>query len=301
MLVQPKMGFFNYYKLGTFSALCLIFFGITSQLQHIWFVTDTRADTKAMMFIDQITNNDNYLDEMDILNKQKVDMDDPRLIRLIRNYWIENPSDQPYNLKQPHVMDPSIGQAAFVDNRLNFKKGGFFVECGALDGETRSNTLIFERSRGWNGLLIEADPSNYALVKKKNRKAFTINACLSIYPYPVKLQFKKSFNVGKIVQNRNLTGNNIVDVQCFPLYSILKALSVTHVDFFSLDVEGNELQVLETIPFDKLYIDIMTVEIAHVPGGQTPVKTFVENKGYSSLIKMSHFGGLANDIIFRKN
>lgn len=115
------MGFFNYYKLGTFSTLCLIFFGITSQLQHIWFVTDTRADTKAMMFIDQITNNDNYLDEMDILNKQKVDMDDPRLIRLIRNYWIENPSDQPYNLKQPHVMDPSIGQAAFVDNRLNFK------------------------------------------------------------------------------------------------------------------------------------------------------------------------------------
>ncbi|CAG2229669.1 unnamed protein product [Mytilus edulis] len=230
------MGFFNYYKLGTFSALCLIFFGITSQLQQVLFVTDTRAETKATMFIDQITNNDNYLDEMDSLNKQKVDMDDPRLIRLIRNYWIENPSDQPYNLKQPHVMDPSIGQAAFVDNRLNFK-----------------------------------------------------------------LQFKKSFNVGKIVQNQNLTGNNIVDVQCFPLYSILKALSVTHVDFFSLDVEGNELQVLETIPFDKLYIDIMTVEIAHVPGGQTPVKTFVENKGYSSLIKMSHFRGLANDIIFRKN
>lgn len=68
------------------------------------------------------------------------------------------------------------------------------MECGALDGETRSNTLIFERSRGWNGLLIEADPSNYALVKKKNRKAFTINACLSIYPYPVKVSLTTYFN-----------------------------------------------------------------------------------------------------------
>ncbi|CAC5378243.1 unnamed protein product [Mytilus coruscus] len=231
------------------------------------------------MFIHQVRNKYDFLEEMDTLNKQKVDMDDPRLIRLIRNYWIENPSDQPYNLKQPHVMDTSIGQAAFVDNRLHFKKGGFFVECGALDGETRSNTLIFERSRDWNGLLIEADPSNYALVKKKNRKAFTINACLSIYPYPVKLQFKKSFNVGKIVQDQNAKGRNIVNVQCFPFYSIMKALNVTHVDFFSLDVEGNELEVLRTIPFDKIHIDMMTVEIAHVPGGETPVKTFVENKG----------------------
>ena len=34
---------------------------------------------------------------------------------------------------------------------------GFFLESGALDGETRSNTLFFERFRGWRGLLIEAD------------------------------------------------------------------------------------------------------------------------------------------------
>jgi hypothetical protein len=39
--------------------------------------------------------------------------------------------------------------------------------------------LFFERVRKWNGLLIEGDPSNYAELKKKNRKAFSINACLS--------------------------------------------------------------------------------------------------------------------------
>ncbi|VDI42265.1 Hypothetical predicted protein, partial [Mytilus galloprovincialis] len=149
-------------------------------------VPSSTVDSPAKTSINQVRNKDDYLEQMDILNKQKVDMDDPRLISLIRNYWIENPSDQPYNLNKPQVLDPSIGQAAFADNRLNFKKGGFFVECGALDGETRSNTLIFERLRSWNGLLIEADPSNYKLVKKKNRKAFTINACLSVYPYPVK-------------------------------------------------------------------------------------------------------------------
>jgi hypothetical protein len=37
---------------------------------------------------------------------------------------------------------------------------GFFVECGALDGELRSNTLTLERDHGWRGVLIEADPDN---------------------------------------------------------------------------------------------------------------------------------------------
>ena len=40
------------------------------------------------------------------------------------------------------------------------QKNGFFVECGALDGETRSNTLILEEELEWNGILIEADPVN---------------------------------------------------------------------------------------------------------------------------------------------
>lgn len=50
-----------------------------------------------------------------------------------------------------------------------------------------------------------------------------------------------------------------VDVQCFPLYSYLLALNVTVVDYFSLDVEGSELNVLKTIPFDKIDIKVSSV------------------------------------------
>jgi hypothetical protein len=52
-----------------------------------------------------------------------------------------------------------------------FQEGGFYVECGALNGEKGSNSLFFEKVRKWNGLLIEADPSNYGVLKTKNRKA----------------------------------------------------------------------------------------------------------------------------------
>ena len=74
----------------------------------------------------------------------------------------------------------------FIRHYLIFclQKGGFFIECGGLDGETRSNTLAFEKNSNWNGIVIEADPKNFAKLKKKHRKAWIIQSCLSIHPYP---------------------------------------------------------------------------------------------------------------------
>ena len=51
-----------------------------------------------------------------------------------------------------------------------------------------------------------------------------------------------------------------INVQCFTLYSILNALNINHVDYFSLDVEGPELEILKTIPFHKINIDVLSIE-----------------------------------------
>lgn len=59
-----------------------------------------------------------------------------------------------------------------------------FLEVGALDGETRSNTLYFERFLNWTGLLIEPDPLNFAQLLTKNRNAWVSPTCLSVKAYP---------------------------------------------------------------------------------------------------------------------
>ena len=66
------------------------------------------------------------------------------------------------------------------------------MECGGLTGEKGSTSFFFEKVRKWNGLLIEADPSNYKVLKTKHRKAFTVNTCLSPSSTPaiVSLYFK---------------------------------------------------------------------------------------------------------------
>jgi hypothetical protein len=71
------------------------------------------------------------------------------------------------------------------------------------------------------------------------------------------VSFKQAFNVGKISEYPpGYRGLGFVDVQCFPLYSYLLALNRTKIDYFSLDVEGSELDVLRTIPFEKLDIRV---------------------------------------------
>ena len=50
--------------------------------------------------------------------------------------------------------------------------------------------------------------------------------------------------------------SNVYKLQCFPLYSILLAVGQTTIDLFSLDVEGFELDVLQTIPWDKVDIKV---------------------------------------------
>jgi hypothetical protein len=50
-----------------------------------------------------------------------------------------------------------------------------------------------------------------------------------------------------------------IKMQCFPLYSLLLAVGNPKVDYLSLDIEGAELLVLKTIPWDKVSCFFLTL------------------------------------------
>ena len=55
-------------------------------------------------------------------------------------------------------------------------------------------------------------------------------------------------------------------MQCFPLYSILKAFGNLKIDFLSLDIEGMEFSVMESIlkPKTEFEFNVATIEKAHM-------------------------------------
>ena len=177
---------------------------------------------------------------------------------------VEPPSSEPYQLhgstadmhrsqfKQDYNLQPLLTQI----------KDGFFVESAAHDGEAISNTLYYESIR-WQGLLIE--PGNdYGNLRKKNRKAWSFHGTLSLTGKSEMVKFAVDKHaVGEIIKS-NAKGN----VQAEPLAKILAAISPirTTVDFWSLDIEGAECDVLQTTDFEKITVGILLIEINKVGG-----------------------------------
>ncbi|XP_068965378.1 uncharacterized protein [Bombus flavifrons] len=231
----------------------------------------------------------------------------------IRRQWIfrEYDPDQSYNLDNPEIQDQSMGQAEHIRKIFKDKKNGFFVECGAYDGETRSNTLVLERYLDWNGLLVEADPLNFSKMLRKNRKAYLTPTCLATEPFPSVNSFLMADNVGRL-HEPNASDSHLpnspdvahsgvhISVQCFPFIDLMAALNVTTVNYFSLDIEGHELQVLKTIPFDMINIETLSVEFSHVEEGKKELIGFMESKGYYVYSMVIRSDNLAHDIIFVK-
>ena len=71
--------------------------------------------------------------------------------------------------------------------------------------------------------------------------------------------YKTTYNPHKIYilgMIRNTIPGDITKELCLPLYAILSSIGNPIIDYFSLDVEGSEIGILQTIPWDKVHIKV---------------------------------------------
>eukprot|EP01001_Neometanema_parovale_P007863 NODE_4150_length_1108_cov_194.624365_g3751_i1.p1 GENE.NODE_4150_length_1108_cov_194.624365_g3751_i1~~NODE_4150_length_1108_cov_194.624365_g3751_i1.p1 ORF type:complete len:322 (+),score=42.76 NODE_4150_length_1108_cov_194.624365_g3751_i1:77-1042(+) len=174
-------------------------------------------------------------------------------------------------------------------------RGGFFVEAGALDGLRWSNTLFFEITLGWKGLLIEGNPRLFPTLRSNRPNAVCVNAPLCQDFRKVHYSFGGSDDTAGIVEFMSpefkgfwhRRGTEEVAMTCRSLDAVLKQNAVTHIDFLSLDVEGSELEVLQTVDFQRVTVDIMVIEADPTsPVKNKAVQRFLLDKGYELLFHL---------------
>ena len=159
------------------------------------------------------------------------------------------------------LQDFIILQLLNTNESKNLAFNGFFIEAGAYDGQTMSNTLYFERFHNWTGLLIEPSKTNYDKLLGVNRKAHSINCCLTSSSESHKSYLIEAGPFSVITtQNKN---NNII--VCHSLDRILKKLTKIlnkklHISYLSLDLEGQEKSIVETFPWKKYDIKLISIE-----------------------------------------
>ena len=83
------------------------------------------------------------------------------------------------------------------------KQKRFFVEAGALDGETISNTLYLEIKHNWTGLLVEPNPAYLPSLLRKKRNSWILPHCLSPINAPTVVDFDAMGEYGGIINNEN--------------------------------------------------------------------------------------------------
>jgi FkbM family methyltransferase len=178
-----------------------------------------------------------------------------------------------------------IGQDKWVHSILGDKKDGYFIELGACDGLHLSNTLFFERNLNWNGICIEPN-DNYIKELYANRKCNISNELVySCEGEKVKFALSDAAsgiideNIGPFtrkdqhVLKTTTTLGNILD----------KFNAPNVIDYLSLDVEGQEYNILSTFPFDKYNFRCITVEhnAPHIgPKQQMLIRELLEKNNY---------------------
>jgi FkbM family methyltransferase len=145
---------------------------------------------------------------------------------------------------------------------FNELRGGFFLDIGAHDGVSISNTYVLERRYAWKGICIEGNPTTFHQLKQ-NRTCDCVNTCLSDSEREVRFLKKGVLSgiVSEETDNRLGDVEHEVTVLARPLISILEECSAPKViDYLSMDIEGAEEQVLKAFPFDRYSFNCITLE-----------------------------------------
>jgi len=235
---------------------------------------------------------------------------DTFLIGYLRQHHLYPPSSRGYRYSQLHrtlhnYINYSRTTTRIIQKYLKNKTNGVFVEAGANNGaDELSNTLVLERDYNWTGLLVEGSPLVFPKLLSAHRKSWKSDLLLSKYPHTQLIVFKQGDNIyagrddvehplkssldDSVVAAMAEDGKTPVlnfEVLTVPLYSLVAACKIDVIDFFSLDLEGTEFEILRNFPFDKVLIRTMIVEVSVLGRFQWKYRIqelvdFLSSKGY---------------------
>lgn len=174
----------------------------------------------------------------------------------------------------PQGKHSQYGQDVFVHELLGKPANGFFIDIGASDGVTGSNSLMFEEL-GWEGVCVEPNPVIFEQMAPK-RNCHKLNACISdvdgevqflavhgeghmlsgIYDYMGEAHLQRI----KAAIEEHGSRKEMITIQSLTPKTLMQRFGFKEVDYLSVDTEGSELPILQSFDFSSIKVRAMTVE-----------------------------------------
>lgn len=163
-------------------------------------------------------------------------------------------------------------------------QSGYFVEIGANDGFTLSNTQYLEEHFGWTGLLVEAN-SKYeeSLLRRSNSKVVMKAICDN----RGSAKFVDAGLYGGLSETLDATHSKRLEnatqivVSCGTLDEILtEAGAPSTIDFVSIDVEGGELPIVRQLAMSDRRFVCGCIEFNYRKNDYREMQKLLSDSGY---------------------
>ena len=176
----------------------------------------------------------------------------------IRNYKFLNNGSQ-------------FGEEKFILSFFDKGYKGKFVDIGCFHPTRHNNTYEMYKS-GWYGINIDLNPLTIDLFNFARKKDININAAISNNEENKTLYFVDELNTQNTLEanhllflknHHNLKEEEISEqtIKTRRLDKILDSYNFNEIDFMNIDVEGHELNILNSIDFLKYKIKFICIEM----------------------------------------
>ena len=219
-----------------------------------------------------------------INNSQKLELEREeqnwlRYIKIIKYFPVEIQSQL---LDFAQRSSSQIGQDIASYGISGCSNSGYFVEIGAADGHSNSNTKSLEE-KGWTGLLVEPISHNVDIIRN-SRTASIFKGVVSnrsgqtefyeMQNTDLSTTIKPPFyrrSISRVVPS--ITGNKLFEQFDVP----------SEFDILSIDTEGSEYDVLKSIDFSYYRPKFVCVEHNYRPGIEVP--EYLKSFGYRQILR----------------
>jgi FkbM family methyltransferase len=190
------------------------------------------------------------------------------------------------------------GEDMILNRYYDSKKNGFYIDIGAHHPIRFSNTYLFYK-KGWNGVNIDAMPGSMILFNKLRPRDKNIEQAISknqenltFYIYKEKalntfskdlVNYRDSLNIGcNAEKHTTISTKRLDDV----LSEILPKNQI--IDFMTIDVEGYDLEVLQSnnwLLFKPRLILIEILSSSYEDINSNPISLYLKIHGYKIYAK----------------
>lgn len=191
------------------------------------------------------------------------------------------------------------GEDMVLRRYLEGKKAGFYVDVGAYHPFRFSNTCYFYLN-GWKGMNIDAMPGSSQLFNRYRKRDINLEAAISASAkeldyYMFNEPAINCFNVERSSTKSKLSRYKLEKIVKIPTHRLCDILDRhlppgMKIDLISVDVEGSELDVLESNDWNKYRPSVVAVEELNFTFSnlESSLFEFFRNKGYG-LVARTHY------------